>query len=246
MFFSIFYTLFIYIREAILWSKRLSKTTVYLGIPTSSATERGSINYSSIKFINMVYGYIRVSTDKQTIENQRYEIQKYCNNRGLHIDKWIEETVSGTKAYSQRSLGRIIKRMTQKDTLICTELSRLGRNLFMIMEILSRCLDKGCKVCTIKDNYNLGDNIESKVLAFAFGLSAEIERKLISQRTKEALMRLKNEGRKLGRPLGAKGRCNKMQGKEQLLQQLRAKYGVKEACRLLGISRSTFYRYTQS
>lgn len=190
----------------------------------------------------MIYGYIRVSTDKQTVENQRFEIIKYCESRGIKVDKWIEETVSGTKYYSRRSLGRVIRKMTHSDTLICTELSRLGRNLFMIMEILSKCLDKGCKVSTIKDNYNLGDNIESKVLAFAFGLSAEIERQLISQRTKEALMRLKNEGRKLGRPLGAKGKNNKLQGKEEILQQLRMKYSVKETCRMLGISRSTFYR----
>lgn len=158
----------------------------------------------------MIYGYIRVSTDKQTVENQRYEIQKYCDARSLAVDRWIEETVSGTKAYRHRTLGTAIKRMTSRDTLICTELSRLGRSLFMIMEILSKCLEKGCRVYTIKDNYQLGDNIESKVLAFAFGLSAEIERTLISQRTREALDRLKKEGKQLGRPKGSKGKCPKL------------------------------------
>lgn len=190
----------------------------------------------------MIYGYIRVSTDKQTVENQRYEIQKYCKNRGLVIDTWIEETASGMKSYSSRSLGRIIQDMTRDDVLICSELSRLGRTLFMIMEILSQCLNKGCKVCTVKDNYNLGDNIESKVLAFAFGLSAEIERSLISLRTKEALMRLKKEGKQLGRPKGAKGKHNKLKGKNDLLQQLRTKYSVSETCKILGVSRSTYYR----
>ena len=190
----------------------------------------------------MIYGYIRVSTDKQTVENQRYEIQRYCEGKGLSVDRWIEETVSGMKSYSSRSLGRVIKRMAKDDILICSELSRLGRTLFMIMEILSLCLNKGCKVFTVKDNYNLGDNIESKVLAFAFGLSAEIERTLISQRTREALHRLKNEGRPLGRPKGAKGRHNKMQGKGELARQLRKEYGVMEACKILGVSKSTFYR----
>lgn len=190
----------------------------------------------------MTYGYIRVSTDKQTVENQRYEIQKFCKSRGLSIDRWVEETASGTKAYSTRSLGRIIKNLTGNDTLICSELSRLGRSLFMIMEILSLCLSKGCKVLTVKDNYNLGDNIESKVLAFAFGLSAEIERTLISQRTKEALQRIKKEGKCLGRPKGSKSRYNKMTGKEELALQLCNEYGVKETCRILGVSRSTFYR----
>ncbi|MBQ7264204.1 MAG: recombinase family protein, partial [Synergistaceae bacterium] len=84
----------------------------------------------------------------------------------------------------------------------CAELSRLGRNLFMIMEILNICMTKGCRVWTIKDNYRLGEDIQSKVLAFAFGLSAEIERDLISQRTKEALARKKAEGVVLGRPSG--------------------------------------------
>lgn len=190
----------------------------------------------------MIYGYIRVSTDKQTVENQRYEILKYCEERGMAIDCWIEETVSGTKAYSSRSLGRVIRRMTKDDILVCSELSRLGRTLFMIMEILSRCLSKGCKVCTVKDNYNLGDNIESKVLAFAFGLSAEIERALISQRTREALSRLKKEGKQLGRPRGAKGKHNKLQGKDRLIQELRTQYSISEICRRLGVSRSTFYR----
>ncbi len=190
----------------------------------------------------MIYGYIRVSTDKQTVENQRYEIQKYCDAHGLKVDKWIEETVSGTKTYHHRSLGWTIKRMTCHDTLICTELSRLGRNLFMIMEILSECLTKGCRVCTIKDNYQLGDNIESKVLAFAFGLSAEIERTLISQRTREALARLKKEGKQLGRPKGSKGKHPKLQGKESMIKELRSKYSVTQICKILHISRSTYYR----
>lgn len=190
----------------------------------------------------MIYAYIRVSTDKQTIENQRHEIRRYCKHTGICIDKWIEETASGTTSYSSRMLGKVIKRMNKDDVLICSELSRLGRSLFMIMEILSKCLNKGCRVYTIKDKYNLGDNIESKVLAFAFGLSAEIERALISQRTKEALMRLKNEGRTLGRPKGAKGKNNKLQGKQQLLQQLRTKFTVNKTCKILGISRSTYYR----
>lgn len=190
----------------------------------------------------MIYGYIRVSTDKQTVENQRYEIQKYCAAHGLAVDRWIEETVSGTKTYRQRSLGTVIKRMTCHDTLICTELSRLGRSLFMIMEILSQCLNKGCRVYTIKDNYKLGDNIESKVLAFAFGLSAEIERTLISQRTREALARLKKEGKQLGRPKGSKGKKPKLQGKDAKVQELRDKHNVSETCKILRISRSTYYR----
>lgn len=152
----------------------------------------------------MNYGYIRVSSDKQTVENQRYEITKFCEQEKLKIDGWIEETISGTKNYDKRLLGKLLNRITPNDTIICSELSRLGRNLFMIMEILNICMTKGCKVWTIKDNYRLGEDIQSKVLAFAFGLSAEIERNLISQRTKEALARKKSEGIILGRPKGRK------------------------------------------
>lgn len=137
----------------------------------------------------MNYGYIRVSSDKQTVENQRFEINNFCRREGITIDGWIEETISGTKAYNKRLLGRLLKRIKKEDLIICAELSRLGRNLFMIMEILNICMTKEAKVWTIKDNYRLGDDIQSKVLAFAFGLSAEIERNLISQRTKEALAR---------------------------------------------------------
>ena len=144
----------------------------------------------------MIYGYIRVSSDKQTVENQRFEIKNFCDNQNIKIDGWIEETISGTKAYNKRELGKLLNKVQKDDLIICAELSRLGRNLFMIMEILN--------ICTIKDNYKLGEDIQSKVLAFAFGLSAEIERNLISQRTKEALARKKIEGVILGRPKGKK------------------------------------------
>jgi len=156
----------------------------------------------------MIYGYIRVSSDKQTIENQRFEITNFCEKKGLLIDDWIEETISGTKNYNKRQLGKLLKKVGKEDIIICSELSRLGRNLFMIMEILNICMTKECRVWTIKDNYRLGDDIQSKVLAFAFGLSAEIERNLISQRTKEALARKKAEGVVLGRQRGFRCRLN--------------------------------------
>lgn len=163
-------------------------------------------NKRGIIYLKMVYGYIRVSTDKQTVENQRFEIERFCKKEGLTIDGWIEETISGTKNYSKRALGKLLNRIVKDDLIICTELSRLGRNLFMIMEILNICMTKESRVWTIKDNYRLGDDIQSKVLAFAFGLSAEIERNLISQRTKEALARLKKEGHQVGRGQGQRNK----------------------------------------
>ena len=120
----------------------------------------------------MIYGYIRVSTDKQNVENQRFEIENYCKERGMIVGSWIEETISGTKHIDQRKLGKLLNKLKKYDILICAELSRLGRNMFMIMSILNYCMEREIKVWTIKDNYRLGDDLTSKVLAFAFGLSA--------------------------------------------------------------------------
>ena len=194
----------------------------------------------------MIYGYIRVSSDKQTVENQRFEINKFCNKENLHIDGWIEETISGTKNYDKRELGRLLRKVETDDLIICAELSRLGRSLFMIMEILSLCMKKGCRVWTIKDNYRLGDDIQSKVLAFAFGLSAEIERNLISQRTKEALARKKAEGVVLGRPKGKKSSPDKykLSGKEVLIKEL-LKNGTskRKIAKICKVDRNTLARF---
>lgn len=192
----------------------------------------------------MIYGYIRVSSDKQTVENQRFEINNFCQKENLTIDGWIEETISGTKAYNKRELGKLLKRVQQGDLIICAELSRLGRNLFMIMEILGLCMQKECRVWTIKDNYRLGDDIQSKVLAFAFGLSAEIERNLISQRTKEALARKKAEGGKLGRAIGSKNIRNKLTGKEERIRLwLKSGLSKAEIARRCKVNVSTIFRY---
>lgn len=188
----------------------------------------------------MIYGYIRVSSDKQTVENQRFEILSFCKQEGMSIDGWIEETVSGTKNYDKRELGTLLNRVQKDDLIICSELSRLGRNLFMIMEILNQCMAKECRVWTIKDSYRLGEDIQSKVLAFAFGLSAEIERNLISQRTKEALARKKAEGIILGRPKGRKSSRVKLSGKEEIIKDLR-KQGVtiSEIAKIYKVNRNT-------
>lgn len=166
----------------------------------------------------MIYGYIRISTDTQSAENQRFEINRFCASTSLHIDGWITEVVGGARNYRERRLGSLLRRVKKGDTIICTELSRLGRSLYMVMEILNICMSKECKVWTVKDNYRLGDDIQSKVLAFAFALSAEIERSLISQRTKEALARRKAEGFKLGRPKGIGKR--KLDGKEEVIRKM--------------------------
>ena len=194
----------------------------------------------------MIYGYIRVSSDKQTVENQRFEVTNFCERNNMTIDGWIEETISGTKSYNKRALGTLLRRINKDDLIICTELSRLGRNLFMIMEILNICMTKECRVWTIKDNYRLGEDIQSKVLAFAFGLSAEIERNLISQRTKEALARKKAEGVVLGRPKGRKTahEARKLYKKEVLIiELLKNKTSKRKIAKICHVDRNTLDRY---
>ena len=150
----------------------------------------------------MIYAYVRVSTGKQNLENQQLEIERYCKATGLTIGKWVQEKTSGTKQPQRRKLNIIMTECSEGDTVICTEISRLGRSLIMVMNVLQFFLEHGITVITIKDGYRLGDNIQSKVIAFAFGLSAEIERQLISERTKQGLNRARQEGKHIGRAKG--------------------------------------------
>src|SRR5215217_5655411 len=195
----------------------------------------------------MIYGYIRVSTDKQTTENQRFEILKYADERGLHIDRWIEETISATKKLSDRKLGHLIESMHEEDILVVSELSRLGRSLLEVMSILHTLMEKDVKVFTTKERYELGNNISSKVLAFAFSLSAEIERSMISSRTKEALARKKSEGKRLGRPKGKLSAVTKLSGKDDLIRKyLEKKIPQSVIARLLNVNRLTVRHYIRT
>lgn len=198
-------------------------------------------------FFQMIYAYIRVSTDKQSIENQRFELLKYADSKKLQIDTWIEETVSATKSIQNRKLGQVLLQMKNNDLLLVSELSRLGRNLMEVMSILHQCMQQNIKVITLKEGYELGDNINSKVLAFAFSLSAEIERNLISQRTKEALARKKKEGVKLGRPKGSQNKVLKLSGKEENIKILLEKrVGISAIARVLEVNRLTLTQFINS
>lgn len=194
----------------------------------------------------MTYAYIRVSTEKQTIENQRFEINNYCENRNITLDSYVEETMSGTIAIHQRKLGALLQKLQKGDILIISELSRLGRSLLQVMGILNTCIQKEIIIYSIKENFELSDNINSKVLAFAFSLSAEIERQLISQRTKEGLARRKAEGIILGRPKGRQSRieCHPCyEAREKILQWNAKGYSHSYIAKRLGIHRDTLRRW---
>ena len=149
----------------------------------------------------MFYGYIRVSTEEQNLENQKKAIsEKY------KIRKWIEEKRSGTVDFHKRNLGKLIEQLNEGDTLVVTEISRLGRSLNMIFDIIKELQNKKVRVIAIKNNFDLNprkkNDITAQVLMFAFGLSAQIERDLISERTKQGLIVAKSKGKVIGRRKG--------------------------------------------
>ena len=195
----------------------------------------------------MKYAYIRVSTQMQTCKGQRHEIENWCRNRGWTIDKWIVEKVSGMSGLDKRTLGKTLRKMNKGDVLVCTELSRLGRNMMMVISILNLCSQRGISVFSIKDSFELSDSINSKIIAFAFSLAAEIERNLISQRTREALAAKKEAGVRLGRP---KGKTGQQQRFERMLPDLlkARSEGVpyKLLAKKVGIHRNTLYRYLKA
>lgn len=192
----------------------------------------------------MVYGYIRVSTGKQTAKNQKIEIQKFCKERKLRKVQWISETISGTKSPDKRKLGVLLQTVGKNDIIVCTEISRLGRSMMMIFDVLNKLMTIGAKVYTIKENYELGDNIQSQVLAFAFGLSAQIERDLISERTKMGLERIRKEGKIVGRPKGQKQAKLKLTGKCAYIKRERLKGRDKTSlARELGVTFPTIHKF---
>lgn len=192
----------------------------------------------------MIYAYIRVSTDRQTVENQRFEIDNFCQVRQIKIDRYIEEIVSGVKPIDKRELGTLIRRMKQGDTLIASEISRFGRRLLEVMAILKLLMDKKINVVTVKERFELGDNLQSHVIAFAFSLASEIERSLISQRTKEALARRRALGLKLGRKAGGSNARHKLDGHTDLIRTM-TEYGYTKAeiCRRVGCTYTTLQRH---
>ena len=189
-----------------------------------------------------VYFYIRVSTELQNCANQKFELENFAQKQNIKVDEYIEETISSRKPLNQRKLGQLLNKIKQGDIIITTEISRLGRNMLEIMGILQQCLEKGCEIITVKENYHLGTDIQSKVLAFAFSLAAEIERQLISQRTKESLKRLKDEGKHLGRPYGFSYKKLKKKHKK-IVELLNQNVSKAEIARRMKCTWSTLHRY---
>lgn len=192
----------------------------------------------------MIIGYLRVSTEKQNPENQRDEIRRFAEEKSLAVDLWVVETVSGKIAHKKRKLGRLLRKMNKGDTLIVTEISRLSRSLTEIMAIMGECLDREINIYTTKERYTFDNSINSKVLCFAFGLVAEIERNLISMRTKEALALKRAEGVRLGRRPGSDVKMQVIRDNSDRIEAMLASgMTVTKICRKIGISRNTWYKF---
>lgn len=192
----------------------------------------------------MIIGYLRVSTEKQNPENQRDEIRRFAEEKSLAVDSWVVETASGKLPYRKRKLGRQLRRLRSGDVLIVTEISRLSRSLTEIMAIMGYCLEKKVCIYTTKERYTFDNSINSKVLCFAFGLVAEIERNLISMRTKEALALKRAEGVRLGRRPGSDVKMQVIRDNSDRIEAMLASgMTVTKICRKIGISRNTWYKF---
>ncbi len=166
------------------------------------SSEKNLRKNSAVKPPAKAVGYLRVSTGEQELEKNKADILRLANDANLGRVRFVEEKISGKISWRKRKVAEILDELIKGDALVVSELSRLGRSMLECMEILSVALQKGVSVYSVKGNWKLDNSIQSKIVAMAFSMAAEIERDLISQRTKEALRYKKEQGVKLGRPLG--------------------------------------------
>lgn len=192
----------------------------------------------------MTIGYLRVSTERQHPANQQDEIRRFAESRKLVVNRWVTEVASGRKSERDRKLGALLRTLGKDDTLIVTEISRLSRTLTDIMAIMGKCLERGINLYTTKEGYSFDNTINSKVLCFAFGLVAEIERNLISMRTREALALRRAEGVVLGRRHGSYTKTNILiENRHAVIAMLNRGRSVNDICRHFDLSRDTFAKF---
>lgn len=195
----------------------------------------------------MIYAYYRVSTDEQDYENQKSGVVRYCEYKGLEIDKEVvEEGVSGKIEYKKRKLGKLIKELKSGDLLIVSELSRLSRSMTDTFDMVKVLKDKGVNIYCVKENMEINDSALGLMIMSVFSFSAQIERERISQRTKEALAKKKADGVHIGRPYGSRNKISKID-KDDYLVGAMVMQGVNfsEMARRIGVDRNTLRRYVK-
>lgn len=193
------------------------------------------------------YAYLRVSTDRQDLENQRFGVAEYCQAHGLNLDEVVTDTKSGKVSWRTRDLAGLIARLQPGDTLVIPEVSRLSRSLQDTFDFLAEAARRRVIVRIVKQGFTIDGSLQSTVLVTAFGLASEIEREFISQRTREALARRKREGQKLGRPAGKGNAKTKLTGRESEVDNY-LKLGLKAPAiaKLMNVHPETIRRYARS
>ncbi len=198
--------------------------------------------------MNNTIAYLRVSTNDQDLNNQKFEILKYCQTNDIQISKFIEIEISSRKSIQKRKITELIDGLSSGDRVVVSELSRLGRSTVEVLSIINSLISKSVEVHAIKQNIRITDNqdIQSKIIVTLFSLFAELERDLISQRTKSALHAKRAAGIKLGRPKGSLGKSI-LDGKEDLISDfLRKKVSITSIAKILEVSRGTVQNFVYS
>jgi DNA invertase Pin-like site-specific DNA recombinase len=192
--------------------------------------------------------YIRISTGSQDLDGQRLAILDYAHRQRLTVHTFVEAQVSSRRAAVRRGLDTVLEQVQPGDLIVVSELSRLGRSVGQIIQLVDRLMKQQVRLVAIKENIQLNgtQDIQTKVMVTMFGLFAEIERDLIAERTKEGLAAARAKGRLPGRPKGVLG-TSKLTGREAEIQTLLAKTVSKASiAKILDISRSTLYHFIQS
>lgn len=189
--------------------------------------------------------YVRVSTNKQELQNQRHEIESYCKARGLTVDVWDSDIASGTIKLRDRRAGVLLDSLKAGDTLIVSEVSRISRSVGTLVSVIDDAVERGIKLVSVKEGVTFDDGMVSTVMKAGLGMAAELERKLISARTKEALARKKAEGVKLGRPPGTHTpEHRKLHGKDaEILHYMKKRVPKAAIARLLDVNVGTLRRF---
>jgi len=194
----------------------------------------------------MIYGYLRVSSDKQDVASQKIGVEQKAKELNVEINEWIsDDGVSGTTEYTKRNLGELVNAAKEGDIIICSEISRIARSIFMLFRIIETLMNKNVIIYTVKDGINTlkKDDIMSKMAIFFFGIAAEIERDMIIKRTKEGLERRRRDGVIFGRPVGSKSE-KKLDGKEeQIAAYISAGLTNTQLARIYKVNRGTMERF---
>lgn len=194
-----------------------------------------------------IYAYLRVSTDKQDLDNQRHGINDYANKHGFGPITFFEDTVSGTKEWEDREIGRLLHKQAKAGDIILTaEFSRLGRSTMQVLLILEAAAKKGVIVHIVKNNLVMDGSLNSKMIAYCFGMGAEIERDFISKRTSEAIARRKAEGKPVGRQKGSTNESKKLdKHKDQITEWLELGVTKTRIAEKLNCSTVTLYKWME-